>query len=135
MFFVKNVVLPAWELISESSYVFLVFFAVGAHLRNSGFTCMGAQFPRVCLRFLCFFLSPQWQTNEVVVFLFFPLQARKGAERRREEGSGEDTRREGKRREEKTRAEQRKEEQRRAEKGRGEKRREGKRREEREKIR
>ena len=51
VFFVKNVVLPAWELIFKSFHVRRAFFVVGRHFRNSCFTCMGAQCSRIYLKF------------------------------------------------------------------------------------
>ena len=49
--FMKNVVLPAWELKFQKILCFPRFFFVGRHFINSCFTCMGAQFSRIYLKF------------------------------------------------------------------------------------
>ena len=49
--FMKNVVLPTWELKFQKILCFPRFFFVGGHLRNSSFTCMGALFSLICLKF------------------------------------------------------------------------------------
>ena len=73
-FLVKTKFYPHGSSICESSHVFFGFFAVGAHLRNRGFTCMGAHFPRICLRFLsCFFDHQNGKKMKISCFSLFPL--------------------------------------------------------------
>ena len=52
----KNDVLPAWELNFRDFLFFCVFCVFWGHLKNSSFTCMGAQFWRSRSAILRFFV-------------------------------------------------------------------------------
>ena len=50
VFFMKNAVLPAWELIFQKFRCISLFFFVGGHFKNGSFTCMGAHCSRIFLK-------------------------------------------------------------------------------------
>ena len=75
----KNVVLPAWELIFQKFRRISCFFFVGGHFRNSSFTCMGAHFSRICLKFRWPFFKDRNRKKMMFLRLsLFPLRARNG---------------------------------------------------------
>ena len=60
------------------------FVSVGGHLRNSGFTCTGFHFWRICLRFPLFVYDHNGEQIRISGFSFFAFEQGRGGEKERQ---------------------------------------------------